>query len=123
MELKSEDKLDFLNIHLPYRINTLLSPDLLEYRRSLNEYSDIKVRCYEDNLVLDPSFEASIIFGRQLLNFIGITYDIKNKKLSQITKYKDDDLKLTDLYPNNNFCHLNDEIIVQNEKVYVQLLN
>lgn len=109
-----ETKSDYLNKHLPYRLNSLLAPDLITHRRNTNISNDLKVKCYQDSLVLEPAFEISIVFGRALLHFLGIAYDQKTKDL-KIFVPKPDDFTIKTLFPDRAFCSLGDEIVVKNK--------
>lgn len=93
----------------------MLSPDLIEYRKGTQISSEIKKRRYEDSLVLEPAFEISIVFGRSLLHFLGITYDSKNKDLAR-RHPKGDDLTIRDVYPEKDFCPLDDQLILENKE-------
>ncbi|OIQ70707.1 hypothetical protein GALL_476780 [mine drainage metagenome] len=108
---------DYLEKHLPYRVNCLLAIDLIAHRRSLNISKELKSGCYQDSLVLEPAFEISIVFGRALLNFLGIGYNFKENTLTELEKIKNkikpDDFTLQKLFPMRSFCSLNDEIIVK----------
>src|ERR1700733_6670709 len=112
----TENQLNYVNKHLPYRINSLLAPDLITHRRNTNISSELKEKCYQDSLVLEPAFEISIIFGRSLLHFLGITYDSKTKDLKRPAKYYEDDVSINNLFPGRSFCPIDDEIVVKNKK-------
>lgn len=109
----SEDlKQEYLNKHLPYRINSLLAHDLILHRKKLASYTDIKDRCYGDSLTLEPAFEISPIFGRSLLNFLGLGLNSLNnidRKLPRGT-----DFTIKDLFPERDFCPIDDPIIIKN---------
>ncbi len=65
---------EYLNEHLPYRLNILRAWDLYLCKRKAANYleEEAKYKCYWESEFLDPSYEASIIIGRSLLNFLGI---------------------------------------------------
>jgi len=115
MVLDSNLRQEYLDKHLPYRINSMLSPDLITHRRGTNISQEMKRNCYSDSLVLEPAFEISIIFARTLLNFLGITYD---PKVMDLKKYdaKGDDLTITDIYPDKGSCPLDDELVLANKE-------
>lgn len=113
MHLNPQLRQEYLDKHLPYRINSMLSPDLMAHRLKSNFSNELKVKCYQDSLVVEPAFEISVIFGRSLLNFLGITYDSKANKLAR-HQPKGDDVSLVDIYPNGSFCPLDEELLVQN---------
>lgn len=108
----TQDQLDYINKHLPYRINSMLSPDLIAHRRGSTIPNEIKIKCYQDSLVLEPAFEISIIFGRALLHFLGIDYDRRTSDLKVFNPRKDD-VTIQNLFPNRPFCPLNDNLVVQ----------
>lgn len=110
--MDTDTKLEYLNRHLPYRINSLLSPDLIEHRRNMSISNELKIKCFSDSLILEPSFEISIIFGRSLLQFLEIGYDYHNNKLIEY-KRKPDDFTIKSLYPNSSVNPINDEIVSQ----------
>lgn len=114
-QIDDQLKKDYLEKHLPYRINSMLSPDLITFRRGTNISDDLKIRCYQDSLVLEPTFEVSIIFARSLLNFLGITYDPKTSSL-KVHAPKGDDLTIKSIYPDREFCPLDDPIVVSNNE-------
>jgi hypothetical protein len=92
----------------------MLSPDLIAFRRGTKISNEMRSDCYSDSLVLEPAFEISIIFGRSLLNFLGITYDNKAKELKRFQPKKDD-LTIKDIYPEQDFCPLDDDLILENK--------
>jgi hypothetical protein len=112
----TEFQLDYLNKHLPYRLNSLLAPDLITHRRGTNISGELKEKCYKDSLVLEPAFEISIIFGRSILHFLGITFDQKTNSLKTVAKYHDDDVSICTLFPDKSLCPLDDAIVTQNKE-------
>lgn len=114
MKLDNNLRQEYLDKHLPYRINSMLSPDLITHRRKQGISAEMRVKCYEDSLVLEPSFEISIIFGRSLLNFLGITLDFRTNDLRHY-RSKEDDLTIRDIYPNGNHNTLQDQIVLDNK--------
>lgn len=113
MQIDEKLRKAYLESHLPYRINSLLSPDLITHRRE-KATSKEQVERYSDSLILEPSFEISIVFGRSLLAFLGITIDSGNN-LTHITPRKDD-FTIKDIYPDANFCPLNDNLVIKNKQ-------
>ena len=121
MKLDETLRQEYLDKHLPYRINSMLSPDLITHRRNSNISNEMKSKCYQDSLVLEPAFEISIVFGRTLLNFLGIGYDYKMKALKR-QQPKGDDLTILDIYPNGGFCPLDDQLIIDNKECLCTLI-
>lgn len=115
MNITNELRQEYLEKHLPYRLNSMLSPDLMTHRRGTQISAELKSKCYSDSLVLEPAFEISIIFGRALLNFLGITLDLKTNELKRLSP-RTDDLTVIDIYPEGNFCPLDDPIVVDNKE-------
>ncbi len=104
---------EYLNKHLPYRINSMLAHDLIMHRKTTAHFHSIKDNCYGDSTVVEPIFEISIIFGRSLLNFLGLTFNQKNSKIETIQP-KNDDLTIQSLFPNKDFCSPDDPIVKEN---------
>lgn len=113
--MTTQEQSDYLNKHLPYRINSLLATDMITHRRNTNISNEIKEKCYQDSLVLEPVFEISIIFGRALLHFLGIDFDrsISNLKVFQP---KPNDVTIQSLFPGRPFCPLNDELVMSTKE-------
>ena len=119
--MTEELKKEYIEKHLPYRINSLLSPDLITHRR-LNAGEDkFKLAFYSDSLTLEPSFEISIIFGRALLHFLGIGYDF-NRNILITHQPKKDDFTIKSLYPERGFCPLDDNIVKENERGLITII-
>ncbi|MBS0299939.1 MAG: hypothetical protein JSR32_08445 [Proteobacteria bacterium] len=104
---------EYLNKHIPYRINSMLAHDLIMRRKKQNHFTPIKDNCYGDSVVVEPVFEISLIFARSLLNFIGISKQNKNDTLIPFAP-KNDDLTIQSLFPGRSFCPLNDQIVIDN---------
>ena len=115
MKLDDNLRQEYLDKHLPYRINSMMSPDLIRFRRGTQISNEMKRKCYEDSLVLEPAFEISIVFGRSLLNFLGITYDTKVNDLRR-HQPKADDLTIKDIYPQGDYCPLDEQLILDNKE-------
>jgi hypothetical protein len=105
-------KTEYLDKHLPYRINSMLAHDLILYRKTLPNYAPIKYNCYGDSLVVEPIFEISIIFARTLLNFLGLGYK-KDEGIIRHTPNKDD-LTIKSLFPERDYCPLDEKIVTEN---------
>ena len=105
-------KSEYLEKHLPYRINSMLAHDLIMYRKTLPHFAPIKDNCYGDSTIVEPIFEISIIFARTLLNFLGLTCTKDNG----ISKYdpKSDDLTIKSLFPERDYCPLDEKLVTDN---------
>jgi len=104
---------EYLDKHLPYRVNSMLSTDLIAHRRGTKISKGIKELCYKDSLVLEPAFEISIIFGRALLQFLGIGLDAKANDLTNYQP-RQTDLTIKSIYPNKDFVQLDEELVISN---------
>lgn len=104
---------EYLDKHIPYRINSMLAHDLIMHRKKQSHFHPIKDNCYGDSLVVEPIFEISLIFARSLLNFIGISKQNKSDTLIPFAP-KNDDLTIKSLFPSRSFCPLNDQIVIDN---------
>ena len=62
----------FINVDLPYRLNVLMSHDIIIHSKS-------QKILINEKLILDATFEVSLLFGRLLMQFIEITFDKKEE--------------------------------------------
>lgn len=98
---------EYLDKELPYKLNVLMSHYIIVERQKMTApCADV----YKDAIVLIGAFEASILFGRVLLQFLGISMAAKNRAFIRFNK-KGNDLILTDIFPNKQLCDLNDPIL------------
>jgi hypothetical protein len=84
----------YLNKHIPYKLNSLLAWDYLLYLKQQPQISNERRYAYSESQVVEPAFEISIISGRSLLQFLGITYSAKNKNLVEFKSPKPDDVQV-----------------------------
>src|SRR5690348_18276134 len=96
---------EYLDKHLPYRINSMLAHDLIMRRKTETDFDDLKKRCYGDSTIVEPIFEISLIFGRSLLNFLGLT--CANNRISQFIP-SGDDVTLRSIFPERQYCPLDE---------------
>ncbi len=89
--------------------------DLLQHRKNKIKISADTKRCYEDSLILDPAFEISIVFGRGLLNFLGLT--LRNAKLDYYVSERNDDVQIWDIIPGKQPYPL--DKIMDDEKIHL----
>jgi hypothetical protein len=118
MTLTQNEIEEYLNKHLPYRLNCLMAWDIMMYRQKNNvdkQYVNLPISPYQDSLVIEPAFEISLVFGRALVQFIGISYGKKDKKLKKSNFTEEDDITLKSLFPNRSFCLLTDDDLKENE--------
>ncbi len=111
-----------LNKDLPYIINSMLAHDLMMYRKDKGTHPNQSNVCYSDSLVVDPAFELGPLFARKLLNFLGLTIDKSQTTIKRKTHFEDDDVRITCLGPNLNFCDLDHHLLKENEVSIVTLL-
>lgn len=95
---------EYLEDHLPYRLNSLRVWDLYLSRRKAKNYEEEeeKLKCYWEGELLQPSLEISIVFGRSLLNFLGIKRDgagLKNFESHEITQLEKDSIFIWHVNP------------------------
>lgn len=110
--MTEELKLQYLNRDFPYRLNSLMAHDMILHRKKQAHFDEIKDRCYGDSLVVEPVFEISPIFGRSLLNFLGLGLDYKTNKINR-KEPRGTDFSIKNLFPEREFCALDDPIILQ----------
>ena len=89
----------------------MLSPDLITHRRGTAKSHEMIESCYSDSLVLEPAFEISIVFGRALLQFLGIGLDPKSEDLYRHSP-RPNDLTIKSIYPHKDFVSLGDDLIL-----------
>jgi hypothetical protein len=106
-------KAEYLDKHLPYRINSMLAHDLIMHRKTQQHFASIKDNCYGDSAVVEPIFEISLIFGRSLLNFLGLHKENSNDRIIEFSA-KRDDLTIKSLFPTRGYCPLNEQLVVDN---------
>lgn len=119
--LSKPDIDDLLQKRIPYFINSMLSHDLIIFRKNNSIKPDLKESCYGDSTILDPAFELGPIFGRVLLNFIGISTDDNYTDIVR-KKYRDSDLRITDLGNKYEFCKTDHPSISQNKNHILTLI-
>jgi hypothetical protein len=71
-----------------YKLNCLMSWDLFKYIQE--KYKNEK-SAYKTGQIVEPAFEASAVFGRQLLGFLKIKKKFKKNELDKSIKPKNDD--------------------------------
>ena len=76
---------------------------------------------YVTGQVLQPAFEVSAIFGRQLLNFLKIKKNNKNELIEFIGKGKDD-LTIDCIYPSMTSFPLQDNLAQTNQNDLLTLI-
>jgi hypothetical protein len=85
-----------------------------------------KESVYDHSHVVDPALEISIVFGRQLLEFLRITWDRSTNKLDAFPlkgkKTYPDDVLINSLYPSMTALPLGDPLVTANELHLVRLI-
>src|SRR5688572_22705653 len=99
MNLQEEEKHAYLTEHLPYRLNSLRAWDLFIARRKANNYLQEveRLKCNWESEYLDPAFEISIVFGRSLIQFLGLT--CRNNNLEYFVSKMGEDVQIWDILP------------------------
>ena len=84
---------EYLESHIPYRLNSLRAWDLYVSRRKAKTYDeeDKSLKCYWEGELLQPSLEISLVFGRSLLNFLGIKRSGSSMKNFESHEISDED--------------------------------
>lgn len=95
---------EYLKEHLPYRLNSLRAWDIYIYRRKADKYENEpdRTRCYWEGEQLQPALEISVVFGRSLLNFLGIRRDGNGLANFQAHEVKPDDRDTVFIWTLNN---------------------
>ena len=98
MTLTPQQQLEYLNKHIPYRLNSLMAWNINVSRRSANNYEEENEnkKCYWESEFLQPAFEISIVFARGLIQFLGL--GLKKNKLINFDIKKFDIKKEDDVY-------------------------
>lgn len=76
---------------------------------------------YATGHILEPALEISIVFGRQLLNFLKIKKKNKEDVLDEFTG-EDDDITINQYYPLMTDFPINDPLIIKNKVHIIRLL-
>lgn len=115
---------------ITYRVNSMLAWDLMVYTKhkyaGFNKSNGL-TSAYDNSLVLDPAFEISIVFGRQLLDFLRINYDSRKNALEDKIalnkkQTRSDDIFIDFLYPNMTSFPLGHPLTKKNDLQLLHLL-
>lgn len=112
VNLNENEIKEYMIEHLPYRLNSLRAWDLYVSRRKAEKYENEtqELKCYWEGELLEPAFEISIVFGRSLLNFLGIKrgrYGLENFIPSQIKKIDEDTIFIWHINPDKKAYPVN----------------
>jgi hypothetical protein len=99
MTLTSQQQLEYLKKHIPYRLNSLMAWDIYISRRTTSNYEEENEnkKCYWQSEFLQPAFEISIVFARGLIQFLGLR--LKENQLINFHSTKGDDVQVWDVIP------------------------
>lgn len=99
MNLSEKKQKEYLQKHIPYRLNSLRAWDIYILRREAKKIDDEKdiQKCYFLSELLEPAFEISIIFARSLIQFLGLTF--RNNQLEYFVSKNNDDVQVWDVIP------------------------
>ncbi|MES2514722.1 MAG: hypothetical protein V4580_11285 [Bacteroidota bacterium] len=128
VSLNNAEIQEYLVDHLPYRLNSLRAWDLYLARRKADRYENEtpSLKCYWESELLEPAYEISIVFGRSLLNFLGIkrgSNGLENFESNQISNMDKDTIFIWHInsnkraYPINNLDNKEQEHLVNLLKV------
>ncbi|MDB5008941.1 MAG: hypothetical protein JWP45_3334 [Mucilaginibacter sp.] len=96
-----------------------MAHDIILYRQKnkTDEWGRLARSPYEDSLFLEPAFEISLVFGRSLMEFLGIKYDHKNQQLKELDPINlgSDDITLKSLFPQRSYCTLQDRDLIKHK--------
>lgn len=89
-----------------------MAHDIILYRQrnKTDEWSRLTKSPYQDSIFLEPVFEASLVFGRGLMQFLGITFDKNSQPIMFNSKTDDVTLKS---FPGRSYCGLSDSQLMQ----------
>jgi hypothetical protein len=107
----------------------MLAWDLMVYvKEKYKRENERKKRtsAYGQSHVVEPALEISIVFGRQLLEFLKITWDRSTDKLTEFPqrnrKTYPDDILIISLYPTLTTLPLRDPLVAANELHLTRLI-
>lgn len=111
-----------------YRINSMLAYDLMLYTKARFKDYNIENKLgsvYDNSLILEPAFEVSIVFGRQLLDFLcinrkNLTNTLYNKVASK--QVNNDDVYYTLFTPSAQIAPINNPLTIQNTEHILHLI-
>jgi hypothetical protein len=115
-----QEKVEYLEKHLPYRINSLLAHDLMLLRKERSVAMRAPTHPYSDSLVVEPMFEISLVFGRSLLHFLGVDSDGAGS-FRHPTR-RNDDVSIKSLFPDRDYCAFDDLELIKHKDAIVALL-
>jgi hypothetical protein len=102
-----------------FRLDCLMSWDLFVY---IQEKYKNQRSVYATGHVLEPVFEVSAVFGRQLLQFLKIKKPKSKDILDEYIGQEDDDVTIDLLYPSMTNLPLNDHLTKSNKLHLVRLI-
>jgi hypothetical protein len=105
---------ELLQKDIPYIINSMLAYDLMMHRKENGIKPELKESCYGDSPVIEPAFELGPIFGRVLLNFIGISADTTYSNIIR-KNWRNSDLRIMCLGSSFSPCDTNHQVIISNK--------
>ncbi|ANH80912.1 hypothetical protein A8C56_07890 [Niabella ginsenosidivorans] len=109
---------DYINLELPYKLNILWSH--IHWSRFYWSLNEEKYAILNKGLINCALLESSILFGRLLLEFIGIKHN-KHGFVTMSKKYKDDIL-INDVFPTINLCSTEEVSLLNNRGHILYLL-
>lgn len=99
--LDTNEKIQQATKDLKYRLNSMMAYDiynhLFEKYKCINEENGL-TSIYHESHIIDPALEISIVFGRQLLDFLQIGHNKATGQLDNPLIYKRNSIKPDDLF-------------------------
>ena len=83
---------------IKYRLNSMMAYDIYNYIFEKRKDNTGQTSIYQESHIIEPAFEISIIFGRQLLDFLQIGHNKATGELDNPLVYKKNTIKIDDLF-------------------------
>lgn len=109
---------NYLTLEIPYKLNILWSH--IHWSRFSWDLEDENYEFLNKGLINCALLESSILFGRQLLELIGIKHN-KDGFIPVSKKYKDDIL-INDIFPKISLCSIDDPLLTDSSANILYLL-
>lgn len=99
MNLSPEQQAEYLQKHIPYRLNSLMAWDIYNLRRRAKKYEEEEKdrKCYWESELLNPALEISIVFARSLIQFLGLS--LRANKLEYFVSKIEEDVQIWNVIP------------------------
>lgn len=109
---------------ITYRLNSMRAWDIMMFVKEKYKTYNTKENlesAYDHSHIVDPALEISIVFGRQLLDFLRINYNPKDDLLEDFValnkkSVRADDVSVTLFHPNMTSFPINNIITTNNQE-------